>query len=260
MPIVIRAALKPISTTVTPLRSVDLATGKPALAEYQRSDFSHVPRACVVAEAMVAWVLADALMEKLGGDSIEEMKVRWNAQTKDVGHSSLAVRHPSLVLTGFMGTGKTSVGKIVARKLGRKFVDMDEVIEARERKSVREIFEARGETDFRARESELCAELGARENLVIATGGGALVDANNLSRFAQALVICLDAEIDQILSRLGNSMDRPLLRENPRERVIELLSARREAYGRIERHIETTGKGIEQVANEILELCQKAIA
>lgn len=74
MPIVIRAALKPISTTVTPLRSVNLSTGEPALAEYQRSDFSHVPRACVIGEAMVAWVLADALIEKLGGDSVEEMK------------------------------------------------------------------------------------------------------------------------------------------------------------------------------------------
>jgi len=74
MPIVIRAALKPIATTVTPLHSVDLATGEPVLAQYQRSDFCHVPRACVISEAMVAWVLADALMEKLGGDSLTEMK------------------------------------------------------------------------------------------------------------------------------------------------------------------------------------------
>ena len=74
MPLVIRAALKPIATTATLLRSVDLATGEPALAQYQRSDFCHVPRACVIGEAMVAWVLADALMEKLGGDSLAEMK------------------------------------------------------------------------------------------------------------------------------------------------------------------------------------------
>lgn len=80
MPVLIRAALKPISTTMTPLRSVDLATGKPALAEYQRSDFSHVPRACVIGEAMVAWVLADALVEKFGGDSLEEMKARWERE------------------------------------------------------------------------------------------------------------------------------------------------------------------------------------
>jgi chorismate synthase len=77
MPIVVRAALKPIATTATPLRSVDLATGEPALAQYQRSDFCHVPRACVIGETMVAWVLADALMEKLGGDSLGEMKTRF---------------------------------------------------------------------------------------------------------------------------------------------------------------------------------------
>ncbi len=79
MPIVIRAALKPIATTATPLHSVDLATGEPALAQYQRSDFCHVPRACVIGEAMVAWVLADALIEKLGGDSLREMKAHWDA-------------------------------------------------------------------------------------------------------------------------------------------------------------------------------------
>jgi len=76
-PIVVRAAMKPIPTTVTPLRSVDLVTGEPATTQYQRSDVCAVPAAAVVGEAMVAWVIADALMEKLGGDSIEEMKSRW---------------------------------------------------------------------------------------------------------------------------------------------------------------------------------------
>lgn len=76
-PIVVRAAMKPIPTTVTPLRSVDLATGKARHTQYQRSDVCAVPAASVVGEAMVAWVIADALMEKLGGDSIEEMRARW---------------------------------------------------------------------------------------------------------------------------------------------------------------------------------------
>ena len=79
MPVVIRAALKPIATTARPLQSVNLATGEPALAQYQRSDFCHVPRACVIGEAMVAWVLADALMEKIGGDSLQEMQAHWDA-------------------------------------------------------------------------------------------------------------------------------------------------------------------------------------
>jgi chorismate synthase len=73
-PVIVRAAMKPIPTTVTPLRSVDLATGEEAATQYQRSDVCAVPAAAVVGEAMVAWVLADALVEKLGGDSVEKMK------------------------------------------------------------------------------------------------------------------------------------------------------------------------------------------
>jgi chorismate synthase len=78
-PVVVRAAMKPIPTTLTPLRSVDLATGEPATTQYQRSDVCAVPAASVVGEAMVAWVLADALLEKLGGDSLSEMQVRHRA-------------------------------------------------------------------------------------------------------------------------------------------------------------------------------------
>jgi chorismate synthase len=74
MPAVVRAAMKPIPTTVTPQRSFDMATGEPAQTQYQRSDVCAVPAASVVGEAMVAWVLADALLEKLGGDSLEEMR------------------------------------------------------------------------------------------------------------------------------------------------------------------------------------------
>ena len=72
--IVVRAAMKPIPTTVTPLRSVNLATGEPAATQYQRSDVCAVPAASVVGEAMAAWVLAGALVEKSGGDSLEEMQ------------------------------------------------------------------------------------------------------------------------------------------------------------------------------------------
>ena len=74
MPVLVRAAMKPIPTTITPLRSVDLATGKAAATQYQRSDVCAVPAASIVGEAMVAWVLADALLEKTGGDSLDEMR------------------------------------------------------------------------------------------------------------------------------------------------------------------------------------------
>jgi chorismate synthase len=78
-PVVVRAAMKPIPTTVTPLRSVDMSTGKPAKTQYQRSDVCAVPAAVVVGEAMMAWVLASALMEKLGGDSLGEMKAHFES-------------------------------------------------------------------------------------------------------------------------------------------------------------------------------------
>jgi len=78
-PLILRAAMKPISTTLTPLQSVDLATGEPAATRYERSDICAVPRAAVVGEAMVAFVLADALLEKLGGDSLDEMRPRFAA-------------------------------------------------------------------------------------------------------------------------------------------------------------------------------------
>jgi chorismate synthase len=78
-PIVLRAAMKPISTTLNPLRSVNLASGEPAVTQYERSDYCAVPRAAVVGEAMMCFALAGALLEKLGGDSIGEMKPRFQA-------------------------------------------------------------------------------------------------------------------------------------------------------------------------------------
>jgi len=78
-PIVLRAAMKPIATTLTPQQTVDLAAGREAPTQYERSDFCPVPRAVPILEAMVAFVLADALLEKLGGDSLDEMKPRFEA-------------------------------------------------------------------------------------------------------------------------------------------------------------------------------------
>jgi len=96
-PIVVRAAMKPIPTTVTPLRSVDLITGEPAPTQYQRSDVCAVPAASIVGAAMVAWVITDALMEKLGGDSIEEMKARYQQLGEIPGERSTAERSNALL-------------------------------------------------------------------------------------------------------------------------------------------------------------------
>ncbi|MFN2229323.1 MAG: shikimate kinase, partial [Anaerolineae bacterium] len=138
----------------------------------------------------------------------------------------------NIVLTGFMGTGKTSVGREVARRLGRPFVDMDDEIVARAGKSIPEIFQAEGEAAFRALEAKVCRELSERHGLVIATGGGALVDPENRrAMLASGPVFCLGCRAEGILERLAGAGDRPLLDVQDRRAEIERLQgARQEAY------------------------------
>jgi shikimate kinase len=161
----------------------------------------------------------------------------------------------SIVITGFMGTGKTSVGEVVASRMERAFVDMDAVIQAREGTTVQEIFATRGEAYFRACEKKLCKELGRRKNLIIATGGGTLLDPGNRACFREVFVVCLDATVDALLERLKNASDRPLLQgDEVRRRLASLMRSRRAAYAELDRHVDTTGKSVEQVAAEIIAL------
>jgi len=163
----------------------------------------------------------------------------------------------NIVLTGFMGTGKTSVGHALAKMLDRKLVDMDTWIQARQGQTIAEIFAERGEADFREIESALAREFAASENLVIATGGGALVNPETRAVFANAQVICLDASVDEILTRLHGMDDRPLLKDETqgdgkRARIQTLLDARREAYAAIPVHVRTDQRTPDEIAREIM--------
>ncbi|MDL1897482.1 3-dehydroquinate synthase [Anaerolineae bacterium CFX7] len=158
----------------------------------------------------------------------------------------------NIVLTGFMGTGKTSVGRALAQILDRAFVDMDTWLAEREGMSIAQLFAEKGEAFFRAQESALCRELAAGENLVIATGGGALVNETNRNVFANAHVICLDASVDEILRRLDGNDERPLLQGDKRAQIEKLLNARRDAYAQIPLHLETDGQTPEQIARALL--------
>ncbi|MFN2131773.1 MAG: 3-dehydroquinate synthase [Anaerolineae bacterium] len=160
----------------------------------------------------------------------------------------------NIVLTGFMGTGKTSVGREVARRLGRPFVDMDDEIVARAGKSIPEIFQAEGEAAFRALEAKVCRELSERHGLVIATGGGALVDPENRrAMLASGPVFCLGCRAEGILERLAGAEDRPLLDVEDRRAEIERLQgARQEAYAAIPRQIDTTALTTGQVAERVI--------
>jgi len=171
----------------------------------------------------------------------------------------------NLVLTGFMGVGKTTAGKLVAEKLGRPFVDTDEIITQRVGKSVPQIFAEEGEPYFRELEAALCVELSTPQGLVISTGGGTLVPENNLKAIGAGgnVVIYLSASLEGIFYRLINDQrGRPLVDNHPNrlEAAMTLLQNRREAYGRIPLHIDTTDCPPERVAQDILDLFQRELA
>ena len=162
----------------------------------------------------------------------------------------------NIVLTGFMGTGKTAVGREVARRLGCPFVDMDAVIEARAGKPISRIFSEEGEPVFRQMEADLCWELAGQDGAVIATGGGALVNpANRETLAASSVLVCLQAGVDEILERVGEAKDRPLLSvSDPGGEVRQLLAARRDAYAAIPWQVDTNGRTPSQIADEIVAL------
>ncbi len=164
----------------------------------------------------------------------------------------------NIVITGFMGTGKSEVGLEAARRLGREFVDMDALIEQRVGMTIPEIFAQRGEGFFRQQERQLCQELARRRGLVIATGGGALIrDENRQALGTSGLLVCLNCDVEEVLRRLAQAEDRPLLDvTDRRERIETLLAERREAYSRIPHQIDTTGLVVEEVADRVIGLLE----
>ncbi|MCX7706496.1 MAG: 3-dehydroquinate synthase [Anaerolineae bacterium] len=161
---------------------------------------------------------------------------------------------PNIILTGFMGTGKTSIGRYVARQMGRPFVDLDDVIAKRAGKPIPRIFAEDGEPAFRALEAAICAELREPSGLVVATGGGAVVNAANREALAAGgIVICLDADPQVILARVGNGSDRPMLAGEDRlARIKALLAQRATAYAAIPHHLDTTHLSIPAAAERVM--------
>lgn len=162
-----------------------------------------------------------------------------------------------IALTGFMGTGKTSVGRRLADRLGWSFVDTDVMIETREKRSVTDIFAAEGEAYFRAREREAIAEASSRERTVVATGGGALLDERNFELLERnAVLVCLSATPDAILARTSGH-GRPLLEGEDRgARVRRLLAERAAVYGKVAHQVDTSGLSVDQVVDRVLALAR----
>jgi shikimate kinase len=163
----------------------------------------------------------------------------------------------NIILTGFMGTGKSMVGQLVAAELNREFADMDTLIEQREGRPIRQIFTESGEAYFRQLEADLCRELAQQKGLVIATGGGTLVPEANLRVMeSSGLVICLDCDPAVLWQRIGQSEDRPMLAaqdETRFARLAALLEQRAPAYGRIQHHLDVTHLSLREAAKRIYE-------
>ena len=172
-------------------------------------------------------------------------------------HNIPIADNSNLTITGFMGTGKSTVGSILAERLGRRFVDMDERLEAELGKTIAEVFADEGEEVFRQSEARLCQQLASETGLVIATGGGALVNDQNRQILAESgPIVCLTAGIDTVLERVEAFEDRPLLpgdRAEKRHNIERLLLGRREAYARIPLHVPTDGINAAAVADRVFD-------
>ena len=152
----------------------------------------------------------------------------------------------NIVLFGFMGTGKTAVGQAAAKRLGMTYVDLDDLIEAREATTISDIFATHGEPYFRRVESEVAAKAAQLEQHVIATGGGIVLNEQNVRTLEQTGVgICLNATPKTVFDRVKGETHRPLLDvEDPPGEIRRLLAYRAPFYARVSHQIDTTGKPI----------------
>jgi shikimate kinase len=162
---------------------------------------------------------------------------------------------PGVVLVGFMGSGKSSVGRELARRYEVPFVDVDVWIESATGCRIRDLFAREGEAAFREREKAALREVLSVKGCVIATGGGAFVDEENrvLLR-SYAPVVYLDAAVETLLGRLAADLGRPLLRGGDREEVVrELLSRRVPGYRTADVTVPTDGRTVEEVAVQVAD-------
>ena len=173
----------------------------------------------------------------------------------------LAVAMKNIVLIGFMGTGKTTIGRLLASRLGRPFVDCDKKVEYESGMTIREIFERYGEAYFRQKEKDMIAKLSRYNNAVIATGGGVVLSNENMRRLKRnGVIIALTASVDTILQRTGRRNSRPLFRDFPaHEQIVNtLLSERWDLYQKADFTIDTNNNLPQHVINEIMFFLRQA--
>ena len=172
----------------------------------------------------------------------------------------------NVILIGFMGTGKTSIGKILATKLGSVFVDLDYKIEADNKMTIPDIFKKFGEAHFRTLEKQAVKEVTERHGIVIATGGGTIKDSENMKLLKESgIVICLTATIDEILFRTEHKGDRPVLDKKDEDQgdrraaIEKLLEERKQFYDQADYKVDTTDWSPMQITDDICKYLKDKI-
>ena len=166
----------------------------------------------------------------------------------------------NIIFVGPMGAGKTTIGKQLARQLGREFYDSDRVIEERTGANIPLIFELEGESGFRRREKAIITELSQMENIVLATGGGAILDPDNRDQMTrQGFVIYLNAPLKQLVNRTSKDKNRPLLQTaDPRKKLEEILAVRDPLYREVaDEIIETDSSPVRNVVKKLVALANE---
>ena len=159
----------------------------------------------------------------------------------------------NIILVGFMGTGKTTVGKQLAAQLGLPLVDMDQLIETAEKKSIPQIFADHGEAYFRNLERNLVQQLAPTNGNIISTGGGIVLNTDNIVDFAQyGLVACLTATPQTILQRVQDDQIRPLLAGEKEKQIQTLLTKRQSLYDTIPFQVKTDARSPQEIVDSIL--------
>ena len=167
------------------------------------------------------------------------------------------MKSTNIFLIGPMGAGKTTVGRLLAQKLSLTFIDSDHEIENHTGVDIPLIFEKEGEEGFRRREADIIDELSQRKNIVLATGGGAVIkEANRKNLINRGLVIYLQADIKHLLRRTRKDRNRPLLQgPNPEQKLREIMEQREPLYRQTADYVIDTGKySVQAIINQILEL------
>ena len=169
-------------------------------------------------------------------------------------------RSPNIVLVGFMGTGKTSIGRRLSSQLRMRYVDTDDIVERDSGRRISDIFAEDGEPAFRELESEAVRKVSKLHNHVISTGGGVVLREVNMTELKRnGIVFCLTATAEEIYRRVGHQAHRPLLQTpDPLAKIQSMLAERRPYYAEADHMIRTTGRSFGEIMSHIRRMFKRS--